>query len=299
MVYAEILHCLCRKNLRFYIVIPAHNEENFIELTLQSLIKQSLPPSKVVVVDDNSTDTTASIVTNLAKQYSWISLVSNTSSEAHLPGGKIIDAFYKGYDSLDSKYDVVCKFDADIIFPQNYLETLTKHYQNNPRLGMVAGHCYIEQNEKWILENLTSKDHIRGGLKAYRKSCFSDIGGLKKSMGWDTIDELLALYYGWKFETDTSLHVKHLKPTGANYNKSAKYLQGTALYKMRYGFILAFLSALKLAYKKRSVVLFWDYITGYIKAFNQKEPFLIDAEQGAFVRAYRWKNIKRKFRLLR
>ena len=101
MVYAEILHCLCRKNLRFYIVIPAHNEENFIELTLQSLIKQSLPPSKVVVVDDNSTDTTASIVTNLAKQYSWISLVSNTSSEAHLPGGKIIDAFYKGYDSLD------------------------------------------------------------------------------------------------------------------------------------------------------------------------------------------------------
>ena len=91
---------------------------------------------------------------------------------------------------------------------------------------MVAGHCYIEQNGTWVLENLTSKDHIRGGLKAYRNACFLEIGGLKKSMGWDTIDELLALYNQWEFETDASLHVKHLKPTGANYNKRRQTLAG-------------------------------------------------------------------------
>ena len=284
--------------MRFYIVIPAHNEAYFIGKTLQSLINQSLLPTKVVVVDDHSSDETASIVTDLSKTHPWISLVSKTSSEAHLPGGKIINAFYKGYEALDSEYDVICKYDADLIFPKNYLETLAKHYQENPKLGLVAGHCYIEKNETWVLENLTSKDHIRGGLKAYRKACFSDIGGLKKSMGWDTIDELLALYYHWEFKTDASLHVKHLKPTGAHYNKSAKHLQGIALYKMRYGFVLAFLSALKLAFKKRRIALFWDYITGYIKAANKKEAFLIDADQGAFVREYRWKNIKRKFKRL-
>ncbi|MDC1265277.1 glycosyltransferase family 2 protein [Flavobacteriaceae bacterium] len=285
--------------MKFYIVIPAHNEADFIGETLQSLINQSLRPAKIVVVDDHSTDETAAIVTDLSKQYPWISLVSNTSSEAHLPGGKIINAFYKGYDSLDSGYDVICKFDADVIFPENYLETLAKHYENNPRLGMVAGHCYIEQNGTWVYENITSKKHIRGPIKSYRKDCFNKIGGLKKSIGWDTIDELLALYYQWEFETDASLHVKHLKPTGANYNKSAKHLQGTALYKMRYGFALAFLSALKLAYKKRRISLFWDYMTGYIKAYKQTEPFLITEDQGIFVRTYRWKNIKRKFRLRR
>jgi glycosyltransferase involved in cell wall biosynthesis len=284
--------------LKFYIVIPAHNEADFIGTTLQSLINQTILPTKVVVVDDHSSDETAAIVTALSKTHPWISLVSNTSSDAHLPGGKIITAFYKGYETLDAEYDVICKFDADVIFPKNYLETLTKHYHNNSRLGMVAGHCYIEKNGQWVLENLTSKAHIRGGLKAYRKVCFSDIGGLKKAMGWDTLDELLALYYGWEFETDTTLHVKHLKPTGAHYNRNAKYLQGTALYKMRYGFVLAFLSALKLAFKKRRVTLFWDYIMGYIKASFQSEPYLIDADQGAFIRAYRWKNIKRKFRPL-
>lgn len=250
------------------------------------------------MVDDNSTDSTAAIVNEITRKHPWISLVSNTSTVEHLPGGKIINAFYKGYDTLDSDFDVICKFDADLIFPKNYLETLAEHYQKNPELGMVAGHCYIDKNNKWLLENLTSKEHIRGPLKAYRKACFLEIGGLKRSMGWDTIDELLALYNNWQFKTDESLQVKHLKPTGANYNRNAKYLQGTALYKMRYGFILALFSALKLAYKKHRIRLFWDYIMGYLKALKNKEPFIITQDQGAFVRAYRWKNIKRKFKIL-
>jgi glycosyltransferase involved in cell wall biosynthesis len=284
--------------LKFYIVIPAHNEEDNIGLTLKSLINQTLLPTKLLVVDDNSTDNTAYIVNNIAKKHPWISLVSNTSSEAHLPGAKIINAFYKGYESLDTDFDVICKYDADLIFPNNYLESLANHYQKNPQLGMVAGHCYIQKNSKWQLEDLTSKEHIRGPLKAYRKACFMEIGGLKKSMGWDTVDELLALYYGWKFTTDESLHVKHLKPTGAKYNRKAKYLQGTALYKMRYGFVLAFLSALKLAVKKGRIRLLWDYLLGYMKALKNKETFLINADQGIFVRAYRWKNIRRKFKIL-
>jgi glycosyltransferase involved in cell wall biosynthesis len=47
--------------MNYYIVIPAHNEEAFISLTLQSLISQTHLPSKVVVVN-NSTDKTAEIV---------------------------------------------------------------------------------------------------------------------------------------------------------------------------------------------------------------------------------------------
>jgi hypothetical protein len=67
---------------------------------------------------------------------------------------------------------------------------------------------------------------------------------------------------------------------------------------MRYGFVLAFLSALKLAFKKRRIRLFWDYLVGYIKALKNQENFLISSDQGAFIRAYRWKNIKRKFKIL-
>ena len=59
----------------FYVVIPAHNEENTINLTLESLVAQTLQPKKIVVVDDNSSDKTSEIVTEFCKKYDWISLV--------------------------------------------------------------------------------------------------------------------------------------------------------------------------------------------------------------------------------
>jgi hypothetical protein len=52
------------------------------------------------------------------------------------------------------------------------------------------------------------------------------MGGLKAAMGWDTVDELLSTFYGWKVVTDARLIVKQ-KPTGANY-KTARYKQGEA-----------------------------------------------------------------------
>ncbi len=281
--------------MKFYIVIPAHNEQDSIGLTLDSLVRQTLLPKQIVIVNDNSTDGTQDIIEGYTSKYPWIRLVNTKSSNEHLPGSKIINAFYKGFEILDNDYDVICKFDADLIFPANYLEQIAKHFNSNDRLGMVSGFCYIEKNNNWILENLTNKDHIRGALKTYKKACFIQIGKLKPSMGWDTVDELLAKYYKWEILTDESLHVKHLKPTGTSYNKGSKYLQGEAMYKMRYGFKITLISAIKLAFKKQSFILFKDYMAGYFEAKKNKMSFLVTEEQGRFIRKLRWKGIMNKF----
>jgi len=281
--------------LNFYIIIPAHNEAEFIGQTLESLVNQTLAPKHIVIVNDNSTDDTKTIVEGFVEQHSHISIVNTSSSDEHLPGSKIINAFYKGYESIDGNYDVICKFDADLIFPKHYLEQLAGHFNANETLGMASGFCYINDGTDWILENLTRKDHIRGALKAYRKQCFLDIGKLKPSMGWDTIDELLAKFYGWELLTDASLQVKHLKPTGRSYNLAAKHLQGEAMYKMRYGIFITLISALKLAYKKKNLKLFIDYMTGYFKAKNNRIDYLVSEEQGRYIRRLRWKGILDKF----
>lgn len=283
------------KKLNFHIIIPAHNEQDSIGLTLESLVNQTVLPKKVMVVSDNSTDNTSKIVEELVSKYSWMSLVDNTSSDEHLPGSKIINAFYKGYETLDEDYEIICKFDADLIFPKNYLEQLANHFNKNPKLGMASGFCYIEKNGEWILENLTRKDHVRGALKAYRKECFIQIGKLKPSMGWDTVDELLAKFYGWEILTDDTLHVKHLKPTGISYNKASKYLQGEAMYKMHYGFTITLISALKLAYKKNDLRLFKDYMNGFYKAKKENSEYLVTEEQGKFIRKLRWKGMRNRF----
>ena len=280
--------------MKYYLIIPAHNEDEFIRLTLESLVSQTVLASKIVVVNDNSTDATAEIVSDFAKEYPFISLVNKTSEAIHLPGSKVIQAFHKGYETIDADYDIIVKLDADLILPLNYFETIINHFQSDDTIGMAGGFAYIEKNGEWILENLTDKDHIRGAFKAYRKACFTDIGGLKPAMGWDTVDELLAKYFQWKVITDASLIVKHLKPTGANYNKTARFKQGEAFYSLGYGFWITAVSSAKLAFMKKKPLLFLDYIQGFWKAKIAKKPLLVSEKQAEFIRNYRLQKMKEK-----
>lgn len=280
--------------MRFYIIIPSYNEEEFIALTLQSLAEQTVLPTKVIVVNDNSTDRTPEIVLAFAEKYPWISLVNKTSDAVHMPGSKVIQAFQEGQKNIDDEYDIIVKIDADLIFPPNYFETIINHFKSDDQIAMVGGFCYIERNGEWILENLTDKDHIRGALKAYRAATFKQIGGLRAQMGWDTVDELLCKYYNWKVVTDESLHVKHLKPTGASYTKAARYKQGEAFYTLGYGFFITAVASLKLAFRKGKPLLFLDYIMGFLKAKKEQKTMLVTPEQALFVRNYRWKKMKDK-----
>jgi glycosyltransferase involved in cell wall biosynthesis len=280
--------------MNYYTIIPAHNESAFIAQTIDSLAAQSVLPKKAVVVDDNSTDNTAQITNEYNTRLPWLILLDNASDAIHLPGSKVIRAFQKGLETLDHDYDFIVKLDADLILPNNYFETIIKHFESDATIGMVGGFAYIERNGDWILENLTDKDHIRGAFKAYRKSCFEQIGGLKPAMGWDTVDELLCKFYGWQVVTDESLKVKHLKPTGANYNKTARYKQGEAFYSLGYGFWITAIASGKLAMMKKKPLLFLDYMMGFFKAKLAGKPLLVSKEQAKFIRNYRWGKMKGK-----
>jgi len=280
--------------MKIYCVIPTYNEEAFIGKMLQSLTEQTFLPEKVVVVNDNSTDNTAEIIKSFSEKHLFIKQVFNPSENKHLPGSKVINAFYKGYETLDNSYDIIVKLDADLILPKNYFEQVAAVFQSDVNVGMAGGFAYIEKNGSWILENLTDRDHIRGAFKAYRKECFEQIGGLKPAMGWDTVDELLCRFYGWKIVTLPDLKVKHLKPTGAIYDKTARYKQGEAFYTLGYGFWITAIASLKLALRKQKPLLFVDYLKGFFKAKQSNVPLLVTKEQAQFIRNYRWKKMKQK-----
>jgi glycosyltransferase involved in cell wall biosynthesis len=280
--------------MRIYIVIPAYNEETYIAQTLQSLVEQTIIPNRIVVVNDNSTDDSQKVIDAFTSKYNFITSISNISAATHEPGSKVINAFNKGLEELDDNYDVLCKFDADLIFPKHYIESILLIFKTNPECGMAGGFCHILDKGDWKLENLTNKDHIRGALKAYKKECFKQISGLKSTMGWDTIDELLAQYHGWKIETDTSLQVKHMRPTGASYSKSGMYKQGEAFYKMRYGFLLSLIATIKLGAKKKSFMFIINTMKGYHKVLRHRMPYSVSEEEGIFIRNLRWRGIKKK-----
>lgn len=281
--------------MNIYVVIPVHNEQDTIGLTLESIINQSQPPQKLVVVADNCTDNTVEIVSKYTAQYNWTTALDVKSSNEHLPGRKVINAFNQGFESLDDNFDIICKFDADIILPLNYFERIRSIFRDDNSIGMASGLLYIERNKEWVYENIASKDHVRGPIKAYRKKCFKDIGGLRSAIGWDTIDVLLALKTNWKIQTDESLKVKHLKVTGKAYDRQSKLISGERWYNMRYGFPLTLIASLKSAVQAKNFSLFMNSMRGYFKAKRMNKTPEVSIEEGKFIRKIRWQNMRKKY----
>lgn len=284
--------------MKYVVVIPARNEERHIGRVLQSLKLQTIKPQEVIVVDDGSTDKTAEQVLAFAKSCPWLKLHSLDNAAPRAIGAKVVQAFQKGYEQIDAPHEFLVKLDADLELPSNYFEQLAKHFAQNCRLGIAGGTIVVQQNGQWQYEHFSDTDHVKGAFKTYRKSCYEDIGGLRTSIGWDTADELLARYYGWEVLVDTGLKVRHHRPLGTETGSlRTRLLIGHGMYRLRYGFLITFISALKAGYLTRPYLLTGiAIILGWIQAWLRKDAFIVSVEEGRFIRQWRIKRMKAKLR---
>ncbi|WP_417430614.1 glycosyltransferase family 2 protein [Halpernia sp.] len=279
--------------MKFLIIIPAHNEEEFIFSCLESLQKQSFQDFKCVIVNDGSTDKTQEIVENFISQNLKFK-IQNLKLSSHEPGAKVVQTFYKGLNEIGLKdFDVICKFDSDIIFPDNYLEKINKVYEQNPKAGMVSGLVYIEKNNDWIFENLSSKNHVRGPIKSYRKKCFEEMNGLRAVLGWDNLDVLLAKKNNWEIITIKDLWVKHLRPTAFKYKTQKAKKLGEYFYNIGLSFPLMLISSAKSSLKNKSISEFFIIAKSFL---NQKNDLIINKEEIQFIRNLRWKEMWKNFK---
>lgn len=286
-------------NMKFLIIIPAYNEEESILSCLKSVENQSFQNFYCVIVNDNSTDNTAQIVSNFIENKSRFCLLerrANLDSEnAHSPGAKVVRAFNFGLNSQDLRnFDIICKFDADVIFPTHYLEEINKVYEKNPKVGMASGIVYIEKDGRWQFENLSSKNHVRGPIKSYRKSCFMEMGGLKEILGWDNIDVMLCKMYGFETLTLKKLWVKHLRPTAYKYKNQKAEKLGEYFYNIGLSFPLAIISSLKSSFRNKSFLEFFITMRVF---FKQNSPRVLTKKEIQFIRNLRWQEMYRKWKV--
>lgn len=285
--------------MKFLIIIPVYNEEESILSCLKSIENQSFQNFYCVIVNDNSTDNTGKIVSRFIEgknRFSLLELKKNLRSEnTHSPGAKVIRAFNFGLDSQClSDFDIICKFDADIIFPTHYLEEINKVYEENPQIGMASGLVYIEKNNQWQFENLSSKNHVRGPIKSYRKSCFMEMGGLKEILGWDNMDVMLCKMHGFETLTLKNLWVKHLRPTAYKYKNQKAEKLGEYFYNIGLSFPLAIISSLKSSFRNKSFLEFFITMRVF---FKQNSPRVLTKKEIQFIRNLRWQEMYRKWKL--
>ena len=111
------------------VVVPAYNEENVIEQTLSSLVRQTMLPASVIVVDDCSTDNTSRI----AKSYKNVTVLrppNNTGSKA--------GAQSYALPFINTKYTIA--IDADTSLPDDAIEKMYKFMESNEETAAASSY---------------------------------------------------------------------------------------------------------------------------------------------------------------
>jgi glycosyltransferase involved in cell wall biosynthesis len=198
-----------QKMLRYVLITPARNEADYIELTLKSVISQTVKPLKWVIVSDGSTDATDEVVAKYAATNPWIELLRMPERKERHFAGKV-GAFDAGFARVkDLEFDLVGNLDADISFDEEFFSFLVNKFAENPRLGL-GGAAFTEGEQRYDYR-FTNIEHVSGQCQIFRRQCFEEIGGYvpQKGGGIDVVVVLKSRMKGWEtrtFQEKTFVH---------------------------------------------------------------------------------------------
>jgi biofilm PGA synthesis N-glycosyltransferase PgaC len=203
---------------QYVLITPARNEAAFIELTLKSVIDQTVKPLRWVIVSDGSTDGTDELVKRYAVEHPWIELVRMPERRERHFAGKVraFDAGRERVKHLD--YEIIGNLDGDISFEPDFFSFLLSKFAENPRLG-VGGTAFREGSQQYNYR-FTGIEHVSGQCQMFRRQCFEEIGGYiaAETGGIDLMAVLTARMKGWQTRTfPEKIFLHHRKMGTAKY----------------------------------------------------------------------------------
>ena len=259
---------------RYVAITPARNEAKHLALTVASMVSQTIRPAQWIIVNDGSSDETATVIDGASARHHWITVVHRPDRGSRQPGYGVMDAFYAGFETIACEWDFIVKLDADMAFEREYFARCFEHFRLNTMLGIGGGVICCVKNGELIEE--TKGDpafHVRGACKIYRQSCWSAIGGTSKIVGWDTLDELTANMLGWQTGTFRDIKLTHQRMSGGvdglwkNWRKN-----GRANYNSGYHPLFMILKCGRRIFRKPWCVGALGLLTGFIGGYLQNDP---------------------------
>ena len=177
------------------ILIPARNEADVIESTIKSIINQSYQNYELIILDDNSSDTTESIIQKYAKSNPKIELINGLS----LPEGWLgknwachqlsekAEGEYILFIDADTNLDKFILEDSVIALQKEKIDLLSLVPGRDTKL--IADHAMKKIISWFIVCWLPMKLAIKlnapflsatfGQFMLFKKSSFNDIGGFE------------------------------------------------------------------------------------------------------------------------
>jgi len=112
------------------IILPVYNAEAYLAESIESVLRQTYPRFKLLIIDDGSTDQSLSICRQFAKTDRRITVKSHKNIG-------LIQTLNQGLKLVDTEY--VARQDADDTWYANKLELQMDYLSKHPNIGMIAG----------------------------------------------------------------------------------------------------------------------------------------------------------------
>jgi poly-beta-1,6-N-acetyl-D-glucosamine synthase len=199
---------------KYVIITPARNEAQFIELTVKSVIAQTIRPMRWVIVSDGSTDDTDEIVTRYIPGNPWIELLRMPGRAERHFAGKVY-AFNAGYaKTKDLNPEVIVNLDADVSIEPDHFQFLLGKFAEDSELG-VWGAPFREGSRQYDYR-FSNIENVWGGCQLFSRECYEEIGGYIPLKGGciDHIAVVSARMKGWKTRTFTDRVCIHHRVMG-------------------------------------------------------------------------------------
>ncbi len=280
---------------QFIVITPARDEEAYLERVIEAIVGQTVLPAEWVIVDDGSVDQTAEIARFAATKHNWIKVYRRKNRGYRDLGAGVAEAITEGLVQVSVRdYDFIFNIDADIILGPKYFETILKKFEEDPGLGIAVGEVYERINHK-ILKMRAQPLGMVGALKCWRRTCFEQIGGLARGEGWDGVDCLQAMRFGWRTATfpDEELKVIHLRQCRTSV-RSIFYgwmRHGRALHFAGSHPLYVLASALYHSIDRPVIFGSIFLIIGYLEAAVKKSNQFNDREFRRFLRQWQLKRL--------
>lgn len=278
---------------RLLLITPAYNEADSITRVARALAAQTRPPDLWIVADDGSTDGTVGALHTLASQIPFLRVVERPpeSSEAVIADrlavaleARAFNRALRTVDDLDA-YSYVGKLDADIELPPEWFETLLRHLELDPRLGIAGGRLRERAGSGWHRLEIPSH-HVHGATKLYTRACLAAIGGIQERLAWDTIDETYARMRGFATRSFDEIEAIHLRPRASADGQLRGWARhGECAWILHYGPVWVTLRSAKVALRERPRGLSGAaFLLGYVRSATARHSRVDDREFRRFTR---------------
>ena len=223
------------------IMIPSHNEESVVANTVENVLAIDYPSFEIIVIDDRSTDNTASVIKDLEQKYDNVTALIREKDA--FPGKSAVLN-----DALKiAKGEAILVFDADATVEPDFLNKLIPNLEPAD-VGAVQARKIIRNKDVNLLTRCQNNEYtmdthfqvgrdavkgaveLRGNGELIKRQALEDIGGWNNYTITDDLDMSTRLHIkGWdvRFCPEACVYEEGIIYILPLFRQRRRWLEGT------------------------------------------------------------------------